>query len=217
MNVFVAGMLRSGSTHIAESLARIMGCRVARPFYSPTASPDEHHADPAVMMPLMINGSWVFHSHTKGTGNNRHYFQQLKLKPVVVVRNLFDSMISVYEQMEASPVMSVPGVPRPAWWSMSATQKWKWLLLFFVPWTLAFRDSWQEHALIVHYEQHFEDQVKSAQQILKYVDPQFTVTDDAVDSCFKHHKGLGRFNVGVSGRGMSIPADVRDRVLEMTR
>jgi hypothetical protein len=175
-------------------------------------STDDHQVDPAMMGAIRHLGTWVLHQHSKGMGNNVAILKAYGVKPIIIIRNMFDSLISVKEQMEVSDNMTCPGVPRPEWGSLNETEKWDWISLNLIPWYYQFYASWhyaQIDRLLVHYRDFYDgDNFKVMSTILDWIGYPNPGEEEVAAI---HARRDARFNVGQSGRGKAIPEIVKER------
>jgi hypothetical protein len=212
--------MRSGSSHLVRSLGKLFNHRVSSPRFgfAGKASTDDHQLDHMVTSVLHLEGDYVLHQHSKATGNNLHILKSFHYTPVVLQRKLYDCLVSVYDQMPASPHMTVPGVQRPEWNSMTDEQQWLWMAYNVVPWYLSYYASWhyadiEKH--IVWYEDYYRDQIKGMRKLLEFLKVQDNVTDDMMDKVV--NKKDNSFHVGKVGRGASVPMFVKSIVEESVR
>jgi len=213
MPYFAAGS-RTGSSHIARCTGRIMGIPVQAPrfLFADHFSTDDHQVDPALMGAIRHLGIWVLHQHSKGMGNNVAILKAYGIKPMVIVRNLFDCLVSVKEQMEVAENMTTPGVPRPEYYELDEDGKWDWISYNIVPWYYQFYASWHYakiDKLLIHYREFYsDDNFKVMSKILDWVG----FPNPGPEEVARHHaRRDARFNVGYSGRGNAIPDTVKER------
>lgn len=221
MNIFVSAFMRSGSSHIVRSLARLLDHRVSTPQvgFAGEAGTDEHIINYNVLNILHLEGDYVLHHHAKATGNNLRILQTYGYRPVVVLRNVFDSLVSVYEQMEVSPHMTVPGVFRPPWEHMADHERWQWMAENMIPWYYSFFASWNAADIpkhFIYYEDYYKDQLKGMKAMLDFLEvpdalyPSNKEIEDAV------RRKDARFNFGTSGRGqLGVPNNIKKLAVRM--
>jgi hypothetical protein len=211
---FAAGS-RTGSSHIARCTGRIMGLPVQSPrwIHAGRFSTDDHQIDHTLMGACKHLGLFVLHQHSKGTGNNVAILKAFGIKPMVIIRNMFDSLVSVKEQMEITDNMTCPGVPRPEYYELTEGQKWDWISFNLIPWYFQFYASWhyatQIDRMMIHYRDFYsENNFKVVSKILDWVG--YPNPGEEVVAA-THARKDARFNVGISGRGKAVPEIVKER------
>ena len=215
MNIFVAAFMRTGSSHLVYSMGRMLNYRVTTPQmgFAGKAGTDEHIVNYSVLCVQTQEGNFVFHQHCKGTGNNVHILKAYHFKPIIMMRNLYDCIVSCWDQMPASPHMTVPGVKRPPWNDMTEEQRWLWMGFNVIPWYYSFYNSWMQADIpkhIVWYDEHYKDQKKSMKKIFKFID----LPKDQWPSSEKMDKEIepantSRLHIGKSGRGEAVPEIIK--------
>jgi hypothetical protein len=216
---FAAGS-RTGSSHIARCTGRIMGVPIQSPrfLYAGGYSTDDHQIDATMMGAIRQLGVWVLHQHSMGTGNNVAILKAFNIKPMVIIRNLFDSLISFYEQMEVADNMTSPGVARPEWHKMDDDTKWDWMSFNVIPWYYRFYASWHYaniDKLLIHYRNFYDgDTVSVIGKILDWIG----FPNPGEEEIMRHfNRRDARFNTGYSGRGKAVPEIVRERAYLQAR
>jgi len=213
MIIYVSAGMRTGSSHIVRSLGNLLGYRVSSPRFgfSGRASTDDHQIDHNVQAVMHMEGNYVLHQHSKAIGNNLQLMKTGGYKPIVIQRNLFDCLVSIYDQMPANPHMTVPGVQRPAWGELNDNEKWAWLAYNVIPWYLTYYASWHYADIkkyIVWYEDYYRDQVAGMRKMLQFLNVQDNVTDDMMSAVV--NKTDNSLHVGKVGRGQAVPSYVKN-------
>jgi hypothetical protein len=193
---YFAAASRSGSSHIARCTSRIMNIPVQAPrfLFAGEFSTDDHQVDPAAIL------------------------KAYNAKPMIIIRNLFDSLVSVKEQMEVSQNMTCPGVPRPEYQKLSEDEKWDWISFNIIPWYFQFYASWHYadiDKLLIHYRDFYsENNFKVMSKILDWIGFPNPGEKRVAEL---HARRDARFNIGQSGRGKAIPEIVKERAYQQAK
>lgn len=167
-------------------------------------------------------GSWVSQTHTPYTPYLGSLLQFYRIKPIVIVRNIFDSIVSMDDMMTArgrpliwrfDPPFALPN----HYQSLDISDRLRLLCRHYGHWLVDFNVSWlrarrQEklEALWLRFEDHVTSPHLLAASLIAY----FTL-DEGEASAVKHYcrspnKSESRFNIGKIGRGTIIPTDAKE-------
>lgn len=158
----------------------------------------------------------VSQNHVRYSGATEKYIEEFNLKPVVLVRNLFDVVPSLidHHKME-STVYSMAFVP-PDIVEWDFQHAAKFVTHMVLPWYFNFFLSWQlyEKKIIVRYEDLVADPVTVVKKICKYWNLDFSELD--IINAIERAKQLPtRKNVGEAGRGHSLGERDKAQIREM--
>jgi hypothetical protein len=189
-NIVVAGAYRSGSNHIAESLARALGS-IRTYLCSPlTGYAMDHQTIDLGAADAIFNRfqGVVFLAHITASKRNLGIFNVLQPKVIVTQRKVIPSIQSLrrYEDIIFKQGNKARHVTRE-WDKWSNDQKWRWIAYYTIPWYYQFYVSWHDADYPVHFvkfEKHFEDQIASGREILRYLD--IEARDELITSAFIH-------------------------------
>jgi hypothetical protein len=205
-NIFLSAFFRSGSTHVKITLIRLLGYRPASTVISVgNFGNDSHqinHNAAQILFPLPAQ---VFHQHTLGTNGTQTLCELYKLRPVIMFRNILDSMVSLRELLATGENQHL-GIYYPPWFcDWTKEEQFEWIARNVTNWYCVFYLSWMQTELpvhYIHYDDFYADQVQGIRKILEHtgVDKFGHVTDEVIDQFTKPFPG-GRLNVGRSGRG----------------
>ena len=205
-NVFIAGGYKTGSTHIGLSTARLIRYRKATVVATRGSIGDEEQRidGPAANI-LFPMGGLIFQNHTRASPSNLPILKEHGIRPVVITRNMLDSLVSVRDRFNVVDPQGWRLQPDASWRRMSENAQWKWLTYNVVPWMMAFYVSWIKADIprvFISYEEWFKDQVAGMRMILDHtgVSELGTVADEEIRKCTEHHDG-NFSGSGVSGRG----------------
>ena len=136
-------------------------------------------------------------------------FREFKIEPIVVVRNIFDVMVSLRDHMfKLKTIFPMSYVDKNAFYSFSKTKQYDCLIEMFSPWYFNFYVSWyrvkRKRQLKTHwvvYDEFIGNEEKVISQILRKMKME---KKKSVDEALAVMKKVGhnyRFNIGVVGRG----------------
>jgi hypothetical protein len=163
---------KSGSTYLLRLLESLLSYKVK--IFIPAFDRTEQDVfEPEIINSLKINT--VSHQHTRCTNNNIRLLNKHKIKPVILTRNIFDSVISMRNHMILEPESS--------WWpmayidhnfySLSTEKQYDFVIDLIIPWYINFYVSWQRYQeknslLWITYEELFTDKLAVLKKILDY-------------------------------------------------
>lgn len=212
-NIFLAASYRTGSTHISYGLCYLTGFRRATTVNSHGEGEEEQIINENSALILFPYGRQVFQQHTKGSGRHSVILSRFKVKTVVLLRNVYDQLVSLEEWMSRKNTAVIPGLVKPAnWYEMDTQQHYVWLVYNAVPWLLSFYVSWERadtDRMFFSYEKFFSDQQAGFRKILDWYGLKH---DEAVLDIVTESKQWS-FNKGESGRSEGLfPVELRPSV-----
>lgn len=215
-NILVACFPKSGSTYLCGLLAEITKFPQLGlvQFYGQN---EQDLFEPAVKV-LRTTDS-VTQQHVKATNFNVQLMQQYGLRPVVLVRNIFDVILSVHDHYERECHLGPLGYIHHEYRSMNFEERMWFLIHVHLPWYFNFFASWRQETpslrpMWMSYEQFFTDQSGWARRILEFYG--LSVTDTEIERALAAMPGrFTRLNVGKSGRGAALPLRHREAILRL--
>lgn len=222
-NIFVASMWRSGSTHLSRVLADSLGWRPATTAGMHGEGMEQqviNHVSAAILFPY---GHQVFQQHTMGTPRNILLLKGFNIKPIIMVRNIYDIIVSLRDHVLNTEIYKIPGhhleptIPGLIFPSkfdtFSERDQYLWLAHNATPWLLQFYVSWHKSdidKMLVRYEQFFSDQIGHYKRILAWleIDP----PEDSKLEAFAGHNYNKRN--GTSGRGQRLPLESLNIIMD---
>jgi len=210
VNILLSCFPKSGSSHVADVLSRVTGFPKigAVQFYGQN---EQDLYEPALR--VLATTSSVTQQHVKGTNVNVDLMQRYGIRPVILVRNVFDALVSLHDHFERENFDTPVGFVHREYRTMSFEDRLRFLVHLHLPWYLHFVMSWREAAerlqvLWTSYEEVFADQEAGVRRILDFYGLDATQEDirRAISAA-----GRGpRFNVGLTGRGQRLmPPDAQ--------
>jgi hypothetical protein len=206
-NIFFAAMLKSGSTHIKVYTQQLTGLPYGHVVHTMKDCHDqEQHLSIFLAQVLFPLKGHLYCHHVRGTQNDRALLEVYDVKPVVIMRNVLDCLVSFEEWlMKEGKNVSTFVVPND-WFHWDEVRRYEWLCYNVLPWYLSFYSTWMSapERLIVWYEEFFKDEAAGMQRILDYYGFEFPWQTIAL----MRPEKKWRFNKGVSGRGWDKLGDM---------
>jgi hypothetical protein len=217
-HIFVACFQKSGSTYLTELLSEIteFPSKAMVHRYGHNEQDVNEHA-----LEYFTYTNSVTQQHTKGTDNNVALLKKYNIKPVILVRNIFDVVTSLYDHIEKGRHRVPTGYVHKEYMSMSKDDKLLYIVRVHIPWYFNFLISWREAAqdidvLWVTYEELFSNQVETASRVLRFYG--LPVDKDRIRAAISELANKPtriRFNVGISGRGESLSPKHKQAILDI--
>lgn len=202
-HLLVACFPKSGSTLLKRLLCEATGYPEAQ-FCSAFLQNEQE-----IYLPSVINGArtnLVIQQHCRATVPNLHILQALNIRPVVLVRNIFDVLLSWKEFLDGGAHINTFF---PHYQDLSDEQRIALVVDDRAPWYLSFFAGWQHAeksgqigATWMTYEQLTADPEAALEGILEF----YGVKADPVrlaraTQMVNRNTGTTRFNKGKTGRG----------------
>lgn len=205
VNIFVACFPKSGSTYLTTLMRELTGF----PFNVPVQFTGPNEQDILeTKFALMCEGNSVTQQHVKATRYNLSILKKHGVKPVVLVRNIYDTLVSWRDHIEQRTAGVPTGYVHKEYFTMTEEERFRYLIRVHLPWHFSFFVSWREAGpnmpvLWITYEQLFSDQVATVKRIIEYYG--LTYSDDQIMAAIGRMSGKDtRLNVGKSGRGQAL-------------
>ncbi|MBI1368329.1 MAG: hypothetical protein GC162_06710 [Planctomycetes bacterium] len=217
VHLLVACFPKSGSTYLTTLLQLATG--FARTRLVQCYGHNEQNFDRHEMSRKLPGRDTVTQQHVKGTDNNLDLIEQFDLKPIVLVRNLYDVVVSLLDHIEqrrddgpASPVCYI----HQNFDAMTRAQRTDYIIRMALPWYFQFLISWHEasarlDACWLTYEELFADQHAALSRISDFA--QLDLAPDRIDRAIEEARGKAtRFNRGITGRGRALADDHHSQI-----
>lgn len=215
-NIFVACFPKSGSTYLTTLLSEITGFRLR--WVAQFAGHNEQDIFEPALRYLCLTNS-VTQQHVKGTCNNVRLLKEYNIKPVILVRNIFDVVLSMHDHIEREDHRGPAGYVHKEFFCMSKEEKLLYIIYVLLPWYFNFYISWRESSkemdvLWTSYEELFSNQIDTVSRILSFYN--IPVDHDKIQSAMLAMKSKNtRLNVGVKGRGAGLPEMHKEAILNL--
>lgn len=221
-HVFITCSPKSGSTFLKNVLVGVTKFRDVFSVYA--ALQNEHELD----MPQIArfgNINTVTQQHARASEANIQLMQAFGIRPVVLVRNIFDTAISLLDFYKQGFTFST-FFDRDEFRAFDEKQQIDLLIEYALPWYFQFVASWdraeREERVEVHwltYEEMVKDKPGTVERILGFYG--MSAPRDAIERQIELTEGdadRNRFNKGVTGRGRAGLSDAqRERIISLAR
>lgn len=211
--LFIACFPKSGSTYLMRLMHEISGFNRVHPTEARGAN--EHDFCASTLNKIYYQDA-VCHQHVKATERNLSLLVEHSIKPVVLLRNIYDIIPSLLDHFKKESVHFPTGVVPDGFLSWEEPEQWRLIARLHIPWYFNFLLSWQkaEGQIPIKwltYEELFADTKNAAKECLDFwnVDKSDKQIESAI-MCLRNRDT--RLNKGVSGRGMIIDESTRSIV-----
>ena len=221
-HIFVICSPKSGSTFLKNVLVGVTGFRDLFSVYA--ALQNEHELD----MPQLAkfgNINTVTQQHARASEANIQLMQAFGISPVVLVRNIFDTVISLLDFYRQGFTFST-FFDRQEFLAFDEQQQIDLLIEYAIPWYFQFVASWhraeRDKRLDVHwltYEEMIKDKSAAVEAVLSFygisaprpeIEKHIALTEADKDK--------NRFNKGIAGRGeRRLSARQKEMVIRLSR
>lgn len=190
----IAAAPKSGSTWAASFLANAIKLPLTFAFDMPDQS--EHKLNDS-----FLSSKGVIQQHCRWTAQTKIFIEELKIKTVVLVRSLPDTIISIRDHLRAEKTGNWPwGFIDSSILKKNDKDLHNFIIDHIAPWYVAFYASWDKSGKKIL---TYEEIVKDPKIILQAynINIQQRELDKAIAST---SSGFTRFNVGKTGRGKEL-------------
>jgi len=220
-HIFIACVPKSASTFLKNLLINLTGYRDLFTVYA--AGQSEHE----IYLPTLrewAREDTVTQQHCRASDANIHLMQGFGIRPVVLVRNVFDSVMSLFDFYNNGAFK--PSYFRADWQILDQETKLDLLIENAIPWYFQFVASWdlaeRQKRLEVHwltYEELVGDKTSSVLGVLKFYG--LGASRKGVEQRIREIETEGRknrFNQGLTGRGAAGLSDrQKDQIRRLAR
>lgn len=211
----VAAMPKSGSTLLTKLISALPEIYELNACEGYSRNEQELSA---MRLMLMDKNGYVSHQHLRYSQVTQKLIEQFNLIPIVVVRDIFDVIISFTDHLShTSTVFPMAYAPKDInEWAYE--DKSAFMVDMVVPWYLNYFLSWYEcpQKFFVTYQQLIENQAMTLHQIAA-LGGVFLGFDEIEQIIQNVNGGYTRKNVGIAGRGQQLSQDLKDRIYHMAR
>ncbi len=214
-NILLACFPKSGSTFISEVVGAISGFRKV-PLHR-TYRHVEQDIDHLWAMRFLISNT-ISQQHVKYNENTERAMQLYGLRPVVLVRNIFDIVISVRDHLKNESFASPTAWIDARHVELGGEALESFITEMIVPWYISFYVSWKncDSAIFINYEKLLDDPLKLFLEVFDALD--LKTSEDELNRALKAVASKNtRLNVGVRGRGKALSEASISRIISMRR
>ena len=218
--LFVTCFPKSGSTFLVSALADSTG--YMRQFLG-----YDHLNEQDLYLPNLIdtyNINIVCHQHTRATAPNLELISEFGIRPVVLVRNVFDCLVSLRDHLEQESRQTPVFNATDGFLAKPHDDQFDELIDIALPWYVSFVTSWKmagttgSAPLWLTYEEMMADKREAVRRVLDFYG--LSQFDDGIDAAISRvDKGSDtRFNKGITGRGQEqLSTQQRQRIIDRFR
>jgi len=204
--VFISCFPKSGSTYLYRLMHAVTGDRLVRPiqFFG-------HNEQDLFEFKLKENRhNCVIRLHTQAGNHNLALIKRYNIRPIVLVRNIFDILPSIYDHVQRDRVFTMGYIPR-AYFDKPRDEQFTFLIRMVLPWYFNFLMSWDEAEKEVDcywltYERLFAEQKDVLAEVLAFANVQANAAQIDQAIAQMAHEDTN-FNVGQRGRGQTLLTD----------
>lgn len=217
-HLLIACFPKSGSSFLALILASLPG------FQRVSLIPDYGRREAELSLNHLVVADrnfprFVAKHHLRFSHETKRLIESFSLQPIVLVRNIYDVVVSIRDQIKREAVvMAQAYVPpeAPRWESQRIEQ---FVVDMIIPWYFNFYASWADcsNRLELTYEELIIDPQATVRRIrdklqIQATDAQVSAAVEAAES----DRMSSRFNIGLSGRGKELGPGVVSKIQEIT-
>ncbi len=220
-HIFIACVPKSASTFLKNLLVNLTGFRDLFAVYA--AGQSEHE----IYLPALrefARHNTVTQQHCRASDANVHLMQGFGIRPVVLVRNIFDSVMSLFDFYNNGA--SQTSYFKTDWHALDDETKVDLLIENVVPWYFQFVASWdaaeKQKRVELHwltYEDLIADKPSSVLRVLEFygLGASRRGVEQRITEIESEERKI-RFNKGVAGRGKTGLTDrQKDRIRRQAR
>lgn len=223
--ILIAAYPRSASNYLSYLISETLGFE-RRKLSMGTGFFHETIYLPKLVDSLSTNS--VVTQHIRANSELRSFIHELDLKIIILVRNIFDVIISYNDYISKhgwSPLDPDKGSKYPEfckdYFDFEDSVKFDYIIEMVVPWYISFYVSWYNYTVAeknikgiwLTYEKLFEEQKSSLLSIFKFYD--FETDESVIEELIKSNVKVN-YNKGYSGRGKQLTNSQKDRVRSYT-
>ena len=221
-HIFITCTPKSGSTYLLQLLSSMLGYDI-KIFIAAFDRTEQDVFEEAILK--WKNKNTVTHQHTRCTSNTRRILDKHHIKPLILTRNLFDSVISMRNHMINEPDHS--------WWPMayvdhnfyalSIEEQHDFVIDLIVPWYINFYVSWKRHPendklLWISYDELMNDKLGTLKLIFDYYGIKLKI-DEA--ELLKHEANIEgktrKTKPSASNEKLTLTSQQKSRIISLTR
>ena len=216
-HVFIACVPKSGSTFLKNILLSLTGYRDAFMVYTPGQFEQDLYLP---ILDSVAHLDTVTQQHCRASDANVQMMQAFGIRPVVLVRNIFDCVISLLDFYNGGAFAN--SFFREDYRSLDEDTRIDLLIDHLVPWYFEFVASWslvekqrRLELMWLSYDDLIKDKPKAVEDVLGFYGlaaPSRGIVKRISEIEFE--KRGTRFNKGVAGRGASRLSDVQKQRIE---
>lgn len=206
-HILVTAMPKSGSTFLTRVLADLTGYREYRLNYECNQNEQDFY------LPRLITSygfDTITHQHVRATVPNLRLLKDFAIKPIILVRNIFDVVISFRDHLHQESLKAPSIYVNEKFYELDEQTKLDFIIEFALSWYFYFYASWYDacfhgdiDAIWITYEQLMSEKIKTIESVLNFCSINKSV--DEIEQVINtiNQKRNTRLNKGISGRGLA--------------
>lgn len=213
-HILLACMPKSGSTYLSNSIGRLPGFKCTS-LVSGAARAEQEINFQVALRKSKYN--YISQQHVRYHARTAEAIQTFQLTPVVLVRDIFDCVVSIRDHWRRESVRGPMAYVLDDHLNMDDCDLDNMIVQMVIPWYINFYVSWTrcDDALWLRYEEVVSNPVDAVTRILKQAghmpDP-----GAIVEAVGQSTPAKDRKNVGRPGRGASLP-EAQKRIIREYR
>lgn len=159
--------------------------------------------------------------HCRASEPTFKILRKARIKIFMQYRNIYDTVISVYDHFDANPVVPYAYMDVDNWSKLDAEEKTNFVIDMVIPWFFNFYAGWLQSNLVKNnqiflssYESLQQDPCEHVKKLTEWFGENFTDTEIA-EAIEKTSKGKTRKNKGIIGRGRALKPYQKERIGRM--
>lgn len=199
-HILLACMPKSGSTYLSNSIGRL-------PNFRKTSLVTHYgRTEQDIDMRLALRKcryNYICQHHVRYNEKTKQALDQFNITPVVLVRNFYDSVISLRDHFRRESVDNAMSFVKDLHTELSDDELETFITEMAIPWYINFFVSWNEcaSALWVTYEEMISDEMAVVERMLRHAGHS-ELNETEIEHALKiRDKMADRVNVGQIGRG----------------
>jgi hypothetical protein len=221
-HIFITCAPKSGSTFLKNVLVEITNFKDLFSVYASLQNEQE------IDLPQLVrfgNVDTVTQQHSRASEANIQLMQAFGISPVILVRNIFDTVMSLVDFYKKGFIHST-FFNKEDFLNFNEETKIDLIIEFAIPWYFQFVASWQnaeaENRLDVYwltYEEMIVNKTDAVAKILSFYGLEFSQTF-IKNKIFEveSNREVNRFNKGITGRGLTeLSKAQKDRISNLAR
>ncbi|RMG85935.1 MAG: hypothetical protein D6712_08630 [Chloroflexi bacterium] len=212
-HLLVACMPKSGSTFLTRIISELPG------FSNVALVPGYGHREQeldTLMLLYWHRKNYVAQHHVRYSETLSQQITRFGLRPIVLVRNIYDIVISIKDHLRNESVVSPMGYVFPYMTAWDDAELEIFIANMILPWYFNFYLSWLEceNKLLIRYEKLRENPVHVVSTICEFYKLGLAKVD--IESAIEAAKSKNtRKNKGIAGRGLSLAPEAREHIDKM--
>lgn len=200
-HIFISCSPKSGSTYLLQLFAALLDYDI-RIFIAAFDRTEQDVFEESIIKAKKLNT--VTHQHTRCTNNTLEILNRHAIKPVILTRSLYDSVISMRNHLINEPNNSwfPMAYIDENFYTLSIERQYDFVIDLMVPWYINYYVAWDAYMrdsgkepLWITYEQLMRDKIATINKVLNYYDIDRTIDKELLVAIEKQISGKTRKTV----------------------